>query len=201
MKDTYIFDLDGTLSDGRHRLHLLPSKADAHKTEAWDAFNLAAGGDSAFVDNIRLMNELFQFGKRIIILTGRCDVAKAITEKWLWEHGCSYNQLIMRPAADHRRDTEFKEEKLREIGLERIVACFDDLEHVAKHIRSLGVTCHLVTHYDDKCVSTSQHVRYPDLESVRPEELRENDCYSEGYDDGWSEGYNQAIADTKELNK
>lgn len=69
----------------------------------------------------------------------------------------------MRPAADHRRDIEFKEEKLREIGLERIVACFDDLEHVAKHIRSLGVTCHLVTHYDTNCVSVSQHVRYPGL--------------------------------------
>lgn len=197
MKDTYIWDLDGTLSDGRHRLHLLPKKDEAHLTYSWDKFNLAAGEDLPFLDNIRHMNDLYQFGKRIVILTGRSDVAKHITEKWLWEHGCNFNQLIMRPASDHRRDIEFKEAKLKEIGLERIVACFDDLEHVAKHIRSLGVTCHLVTHYDtDKQgnVSNQPHVRYPELMKV----------HGLGYcklSDTFSEGYNLAIKDTKELNK
>lgn len=195
MKDIYIFDLDGTLSDGRHRLHLLPSKDTAHRTEAWDAFNLAADKDLPFVDNIRLMNELFQFGKKIIILTGRSDVAKAVTEKWLWEHGCNFNQLIMRPADDHRRDIEFKEDKLKFIGLDRIIACFDDLEHVAKHIRSLGVTCHLVTHYDDSHVGVSQHVRYPDIKTDADNLWDTVDGLI------FNEGYNQAISDTKELNK
>lgn len=195
MKDTYIWDLDGTLSDGRHRLHLLPKKDEAHLTYSWDKFNLAAGEDLPFLDNIRLMNELYQFGKRIVILTGRSDVAKHITEKWLWEHGCNFNQLIMRPASDHRRDIEFKEAKLKEIGLERIVACFDDLEHVAKHIRSLGVTCHLVTHYYTQCVSTSPHVRYPEL----PEELKYGTSNSDTAKMRY--GYLKAISDTKELNK
>ncbi|WPJ55686.1 hypothetical protein RCIP0095_00036 [Klebsiella phage RCIP0095] len=40
-----IFDLDGTLSNGNHRLHLLPKK-DLHLTESWTAFNMAAGGDA-----------------------------------------------------------------------------------------------------------------------------------------------------------
>lgn len=194
MKDTYCFDLDGTLSDGRHRLHLLPSKDIANRTDSWDAFNLAAGDDMPILDNIRLMNELYQFGKRIIILTGRSDVAKHLTIKWLWEHGCNYNDIIMRPASDHRRDIEFKEEKLKEIGLERIVACFDDLEHVAKHIRKLGVTCHLVTHYDTQCVSTSPHMRYP-----TPIEVFEDD--DDLLNMGYGMGYNEAIEDTKELNK
>ncbi|QHJ80591.1 MAG: hypothetical protein [Bacteriophage sp.] len=152
MRDTYVFDLDGTLADGRGRLHLLPNAADRNNTHSWDAFNLAASGDFPFLDNIQLMNELYQYGKRIIILTGRSDVAKQVSEKWLWEHGCNFNQLIMRPRIDHRKDTDFKTEKLMEIGKDRIVACFDDLEHVAKHIRSLGITCHLVTHYDEECV-------------------------------------------------
>lgn len=195
MKDTYFFDLDGTLADGRHRLHLLPAKEDAHKTQAWDAFNLASGRDMPILDNIRLMNELHQFGKRIVILTGRSDVAYHVTNRWLWEHGCNFNELIMRPASDHRRDIEFKEEALRNYGLERIVACFDDLEHVAKHIRSLGVTCHLVTHYDTQCVSTSQHVRYPEIKTDS-DNLWDTD---EGA--VFNEGYNQAIADIKELNK
>lgn len=158
MKDTYIFDLDGTLADGRHRLHLLPKPENANHTHAWTEFNLASGKDFPFLDNIQLMNELYQFGKKIIILTGRSDVAKSITEKWLWEYGCNYNKLIMRPHDDHRKDVDFKEEALLAIGKHKIIACFDDLDHVAKHIRSLGITCHLVTHYDDKCISTSPRV-------------------------------------------
>lgn len=197
MKDTYIFDLDGTLADGRHRLHLLPNKAIAHKTTAWDRFNLAAGEDMPILDNIKLMNELYQFGKRIVILTGRSDIAKHVTEKWLWEHGCNFNELIMRPASDHRRDVEFKEEALRSYGLDSIVACFDDLEHVAKHIRGLGVTCHLVTHYDiDKYgddISTQQHIRYPDTMKVEVDD--------DLFEYGVVTGYNKAISDTQELNK
>lgn len=149
MRDTYVFDLDGTLSDGSGRLHLLPDAANRNNTHSWDDFNMAADKDLPILPNIQLMNDLFQFGKRIVILTGRSDVSKTITEKWLWEHGCNFNHLIMRSRDDHRKDTDYKTEKLQEIGMHRIVACFDDLEHVAKHIRSLGITCHLVTHYDE----------------------------------------------------
>lgn len=156
MKHTVIFDLDGTLACGKHRLHLLPQEADANRTEAWDEFNLAAGGDSPIKDNIKVLNALYEAGYRIIILTGRCDIATGITWHWLFDNGVPHHELIMRPAADHRRDVEFKEEKLREIGLDNILCCFDDLEHVAKHIRSLGVTCHLVTHYDTPKVHTKE---------------------------------------------
>lgn len=156
MKRTVVFDLDGTLACGKHRLHLLPQEADAHRTEAWDGFNLASGDDAPIEDNIKLLRHLWTLGLHVIILTGRCDVARDVTLGWLKSNRVGHNQLIMRPAADHRRDIEFKEEKLREIGLDRILCCFDDLEHVAKHIRSLGVTCHLVTHYDTPKVHTKE---------------------------------------------
>lgn len=156
MKHTVVFDLDGTLACGKHRLHLLPQEADAHRTEAWDEFNLAADGDAPIEDNIKLLRSLFKDGNWIVILTGRCDVAIDVTKQWLFDNYVPHQQLLMRPAADHRRDIEFKEEKLREIGLDNILCCFDDLEHVAKHIRSLGVTCHLVTHYDTPKVHTKE---------------------------------------------
>lgn len=145
---TVIFDLDGTLADGRHRLHLLPTK-DYDKTESWTEFNLAAVDDLPFRDNIEMCN-LFAFGDyyNVVILTGRSDVARDITEEWLDKHGVQYNELVMRSQADNRKDTVIKEEYLRSIGLENILCCFDDLPHVAYHLRSLGLTCHLVTHYD-----------------------------------------------------
>lgn len=145
---TVIFDLDGTLADGRHRLHLLPTK-DYDKAESWTEFNMAAIWDSPFPDNIELCN-LFAFGDyyNVVILTGRSDIARSITENWLDSHGVRYNELVMRKQSDNRKDTVIKEEYLRSIGLENILCCFDDLPHVAYHLRSLGLTCHLVTHYD-----------------------------------------------------
>jgi len=143
-----VFDLDGTLSDGKHRLHLLPKKEDAGRTEAWDEFNMAAGADAPIIDNIRLLHLMQMTGHKVVILTGRCSVASTITRDWLAQYNIPYYALIMRPEGDQRKDVDFKEEKLKELGLDNILCCFDDLEHVAKHIRSLGVTCHLVTHYD-----------------------------------------------------
>lgn len=43
-KPIVVCDLDGTLSDGTHRLHLLPTE-NLHLTESWREFNRAAAGD------------------------------------------------------------------------------------------------------------------------------------------------------------
>lgn len=147
MKNIVIWDLDGTLADGRHRLHLLPTK-DYDKTESWTEFNLAAVDDMPFLDNIQLCNAMSHGSYYTIILTGRSDIALDVTEAWLQKHGVFYNELVMRSQSDNRKDTVIKEEYLRSIGLENILCCFDDLPHVAYHLRSLGLTCHLVTHYD-----------------------------------------------------
>lgn len=156
MKNVIIWDLDGTLSDGTHRIHLLPTK-DYGNTKSWEAFNLASGDDTPFQDNIDLMNSLRYCGFDIVILTGRSDIAREITEKWLDDHGCHYDALIMRPFDDHRRDIDFKREELEAIGIDNILCAFDDAEHVVKFMRSLGITCHQVTHYEIKHAHVKSH--------------------------------------------
>lgn len=153
MKEFVVFALDGTLACGKHRLHLLPKKEDAGRTEAWDEFNMACAADAPILDNIRLLHLMQMTGHKVVILSGRCDVAASLTRDWLSQNNVPYHSLVMRPASDHRKDVDFKEEKLREIGVDNILCCFDDLEHVAKHIRSLGLTCHLVTHYEKPSVA------------------------------------------------
>ena len=147
MKDIIVFDLDGTLRDGTHRAHLVP-KENLHRTESWDAFNRACGKDAPIWDNIEVLRALYQ-RHGIVILTSCSEVARSETSRWLDVHGVTATHLIMRPADDHRPDTEFKEAKLREIGLHRILCCYEDNFRVAKHIRSLGLTCHVVRHYDN----------------------------------------------------
>ena len=151
-----IWDLDGTLADGRHRLHLLPTK-DYDKTESWTEFNLAAVDDLPFHDNIELCNSLAECCYRVIILTGRSDVARQVTLDWLNKYGVFFDELVMRSQSDNRKDTVIKEEYLRSIGLENILCCFDDLPYVAYHLRSLGLTCHLVTHYEEQRTDLVSH--------------------------------------------
>lgn len=153
-----IWDLDGTIACGKHRLHLLPPKEIAHLNESWDDFNLASSGDSPIENNVAIMKALKDQGFYTLILTGRSDIAKKITEEWLYDNNIPYDYLVMRRADDNRKDTEVKEMCIRSLmRFYNIVCCFDDLEHVVHHIRSLGITCHQVTHYDEKTVAEESH--------------------------------------------
>lgn len=111
---------------------------------------MAAGGDAPITDTIRVMKAMRAAGFIVIILTGRSDEAREITEKWLVQNGAShYDLLIMRSASDNRKDTVIKEEILRKIGIERIVAAWDDSPTVIAHFRSLGITTYQVCDYGE----------------------------------------------------
>lgn len=157
-KRVIIWDLDGTLACGKHRLHLLPT-SDYNITSSWDAFNLACEQDYPIQDNIDLLRSQFAAGFYIVILTGRSDVAHQLTREWLHKHKVPYNRLIMRGYDDNNTDVTFKEARLRAIGTQNILCAFDDLEHVAKHIRGMGITCHQVTHYDKDLRSAAHKSR------------------------------------------
>jgi uncharacterized HAD superfamily protein len=146
-KGIVIFDLDGTLANGKHRNHAIPKAEDAHLTYSWDRHNMLSVDDLPIKDTINVCNMMYKT-HRIIILTGRCVVAEALTIKWLAEHNVHYDELIMRGMEDHRPDTVYKEEELLNIGLDKILCAFDDLEHVAVMIRGLGITCYLVNKYN-----------------------------------------------------
>ncbi|EDV3179110.1 polynucleotide kinase [Salmonella enterica subsp. arizonae] len=155
-KGVVIVDLDGTLSNGMHRLHLLPTK-DLHLTESWSEFNRAAIGDSPIQDTIDVVNGLWVSGFSVIILTGRSDEVARETYSWLDKYRVKYDYLIMRRCADNRKDTIIKEEVLRAIGLENIVCAFDDSPGVIAHIRNLGLTVYQVNQYDKQYTHIGSH--------------------------------------------
>lgn len=147
-KGVVIVDYDGTLSDGKHRLHLLPKK-DLHLTESWARFNQEAKHDTPISDAISIINGLWVSGFCVIILTGRSDEVEADSIDWLYDNGVKFDHLIMRRATDNRKDTIIKEEVLRAIGLENIKCAFDDSPNVIKHMRGLGLTVYQVCDYGD----------------------------------------------------
>lgn len=148
-KKVYIFDYDGTLSDGSHRLHKLPTK-DLHLTESWLEFNSLSKFDTPLQETIDVMNCLFYSGAFIIVLTGRSDAVVEESTQWLHDAGAKYHVLVMRQADDNRKDTIIKEEFLRYIGLHRITAAWDDSPNVISHFRSIGITTYQVCDYGDK---------------------------------------------------
>lgn len=151
-----IWDLDGTLACGKHRLHLVPHPSVRDITKSWVEFNLACPNDAPILDNVMLMNSMSAMGYQNVIVTGRSAVAKEQTVEWLDKYNCQFDLLIMRDENDNRTDVEYKKEKFDMLNANGNVLCaFDDLEHVAKAIRSWGITCHLVTHYDTPCVSNT----------------------------------------------
>lgn len=161
-KPIVIVDLDGTLSDGSHRLHLLPTE-NLHLTESWSEFNRAAAGDSPIKSTIAVINGLWVSGFSIVILTGRSDEVRYETCKWLNENGVKFDEIIMRRQDDNRKDTVIKEEALRAIGLDNIVCAFDDSPNVVKHFRSLGITTYQVTEYD----KPHAHIQSHGVESIK----------------------------------
>jgi len=161
-KDIVVFDLDGTLANGKHRNHLVPKPEDAHSTYAWDEHNLESINDTPIQDTIDVCN-MIPAGLDIVVLTGRCEMARDITERWLCKHQVAYDKLIMRGREDHRPDTLYKEEELLNLGLDNILCCYDDLEHVATMMRGLGLTCYLVNKYNKPRVNNTDNEAWSEL--------------------------------------
>lgn len=147
MSNVVIFDLDGTLADLSGRLHLLPKEGDRDRTECWDEFNLACSTDKLIHNTAEVIRNLHETYE-IVILTGRCDIARELTQLWLAENAIPYDHLFMRAEGDHRVDTTIKQEVVEQIGVDNILCAFDDLPHVVEHLRSLGITTY---HVGDVC--------------------------------------------------
>lgn len=143
--DCYIFDIDGTLADGAHRVqHLL------NKPKRWDLYNAGMAEDAVFQHVAKLCRQLSQLVP-IIYCTGREDVFRSVTLDWLQRHELAFHTaLCMRKAKDYRSDDVIKLEMLHEIralGYNPLMA-FDDRNRVVVMWRANGVPCAQVAEGD-----------------------------------------------------
>lgn len=77
----------------------------------------------------------------IILLTGRFENSRDVTEEWLNANAIPYDKLIMRKDGDNRPDTEFKEEAYhKEIEpYYGVLASFEDRPICCRMWRRLGI--------------------------------------------------------------
>jgi hypothetical protein len=124
-KDCYVFDLDGTLCDVRHRRQYV-----ATKPRNWDAWNAGLVNDHPHSPVLHVLQGLAQ-QYEILIVSGRSDDYRQQTEEWLAKYSVPYNNLYMRKYRDHRDDSVVKTEIANEIEqTHRILGVFDDRQRV-----------------------------------------------------------------------
>jgi FMN phosphatase YigB (HAD superfamily) len=137
----YLFDIDNTLSDPSHRENLLgqnPSDVE------WTEFFLASGADKPIESTLLVLRALQQDYK-IIVLTGRAEIARDITVKWLKQHGIEYDELIMRQPGDTSLPAVFKKEAyMTQIKPKyTVMGTFDDSSAIATMWGEVGLTSYL----------------------------------------------------------
>ncbi len=142
MKDTVIFDLDGTLALIEHRRHLVEGK---HKD--WPAFFAACTNDQPNEPVIAALHAHMAAGHNVMIVSGRSDEVRHQTEAWLFEHVFKGRAIafapIMRRAGDYTPDDNLKRQWLGDgtIPRERVLCVYEDRDRVVQMWRSAGLAC------------------------------------------------------------
>ena len=138
-QDTVLFDIDGTLADIAHRRVFL----DQPRPD-WASFNDAMGDDTPNAPVVALYRSLWNAGTYdIILVTGRNECFRKITEQWLAWNEIPFGRLIMRADKDNRADHMIKEEILHSLQAEgkNIIFTVDDRQQVVDMWRRNGITC------------------------------------------------------------
>lgn len=127
-----IVDLDGTLSDSTHRLHLA-------KERKWEQFHAASRDDPVYMGVKLLLDAFVGAGLRVAVCTGRRSKWRAQTILWLQEKEVPFHELLMASTLDHRSDHVIKLELMND---DRAVLCvLDDRETVVDAWRAAGYLC------------------------------------------------------------
>ncbi|GGN24072.1 hypothetical protein GCM10011609_77320 [Lentzea pudingi] len=136
-----VMDIDGTVADVRHRLHLL----DSDSPTKWADFFDAAGDDPVLPDGAELARKL-AVEHDIVWLTGRPVRLAELTRRWLVEQGLPVGELLMQPHGDKRPARLVKLERLLELRRHRTIALVvDDDPRVVSQLQEAGLSVHHAT--------------------------------------------------------
>jgi hypothetical protein len=125
-----IFDIDGTLA-------IMGDRNPYDGAKVWM--------DSPNYDVRQALNLHIEQGHTVYIVSGRDEIYREVTEKWLKDNGIRYDFLLMRPTepGEKREDSIIKYElfdtQIRPLGY-RILGVYDDRHRVLRMWRKLGLT-------------------------------------------------------------
>lgn len=133
-KPIVIMDIDSTLANNEHRVSLIrgPNKD-------WDAFFKEVYHDSP-IHRMIWLNNMLSNNYTICIITGRAEVCRIDTVRWLEKYNVVWDKLYMRATGDYRPDYVVKREiydtQLKNLD---IFLAVDDKIQIAEMWGSLGI--------------------------------------------------------------
>jgi predicted secreted acid phosphatase len=141
MNKVILCDIDGTISDATHRLHLIQTKP-----KQWKEFFNESTKDPIYEDVHWLVNLFHTNGNKILFVTARPENERDKTIEWL--HNTAgmkgkYEKLYMRYPGDYRDDYIVKKDILQDIrndGYDPFLA-LDDRDGVVNMWREEGIFC------------------------------------------------------------
>jgi hypothetical protein len=143
VKNTIIFDLDGTLAiiDKRRDLSRKPNgKIDFDKLHDPSLIK----HDVPNVPVVKMAQLFAQDGFNIVIFSGRSDKTNFTTRSWLSNNRIPFHKLVMRPhkTMNFVPDQVLKKDMLdKHLDINDIFMVVDDRQKVVDMWRSLGLTC------------------------------------------------------------
>lgn len=126
LPSAWLVDFDGTIAQMGDR-----------SPYAWDRVD----EDEPIWNAIRMVKDLKAAGHKIIIVSGRDAVCRKQSEEWLNVYEVPYDDFLMRPENDMRKDNIVKKEifETHIFGKYNIVGCMDDREQVVQQYRKMGL--------------------------------------------------------------
>lgn len=125
-----IVDIDNTLSLADERFKL------AKKPNGKTNWNIAhdpelVKKDKPNISMIEISNNFKSKGYEVIILTGRPESIRQVTENWLDKNNIKYDKLYMRNKEDHFMKADLFKKKIYETYIKEDVICaFDDEQSI-----------------------------------------------------------------------
>jgi phosphoglycolate phosphatase-like HAD superfamily hydrolase len=136
-KKCFIFDLDDTLADNSHRMHMM-------QAGLWDEYFSACPHDPLIEHVAECANALHAYGYALVIISGRSENVREETEAWLTKHlKCYFSMIYLRKQNDFRANSVVKLEALADLrsrDFEPLMA-FDDQPATCAMWRAAGVPC------------------------------------------------------------
>ncbi len=134
-KGYVLCDIDGTVANLDHRLHYV--KGDRPD---WKGFFAEMDKDTLIKENLDTLIKLHEEGYEVLMVSGRPDTYRDVTEQWLYSNGVNRHcAVLMRRGNDCRPDTDVKRDIMNIIGKENIHCVIDDRPCVVRMWKEEGV--------------------------------------------------------------
>ena len=135
-----IVDIDGTLSDNTHRLHMFNENV-----KDWTAINEQSRYDLPVMWCQEMVHMYNRAGYKILFITGRAAEAEGVTREWLMRYISPEVDwsLMMRPSDDTREDWVVKKDIYNQkvMPFYEVEFCLEDRDSVTNMWRGLGLVC------------------------------------------------------------